>query len=98
MYRVGSSFGSHLMVLMVRKKKGAFRVGFVCGKKVGNAVVRNHARRLFKENFRLLCHNVTDGVDLIFIGRAPIAAATFHDVEKTMQKLLLKAGVLRYND
>ena len=97
-YRRGISHGSHLMVMIVRKSKGDLRVGFVCGKKVGNAVKRNRARRLLKENFRLFSANLQPGYDVIFIARPPMNEADFVSVRKTMEKLLLKAGILRYND
>ncbi len=45
------------------------RLGCSVSKKVGNAVVRNRYKRLFREAFRLSQHDLPPGVDLILIPR-----------------------------
>ncbi|MFM8273384.1 MAG: ribonuclease P protein component [Gemmata sp.] len=45
------------------------RLGCSVSKKVGNAVVRNRYKRLFREAFRLSQHDLPTGVDLILIPR-----------------------------
>ncbi len=47
------------------------RVGFTCSKKVGNAVVRNHAKRRLRELARLVLPSYgRPGWDYVLIGRA----------------------------
>jgi ribonuclease P protein component len=53
------------------------RLGCSVSKKVGNAVVRNRFKRLFREAFRLTQHDLPRGVDLVLIprpGNEPILA------------------------
>ena len=47
------------------------RVGFICSKKVGNAVARNRAKRRLREIARLIIpHYGAAGWDYVLIGRA----------------------------
>jgi len=94
-YHRGKSQGSPLMTLIVRKTRRGYRVGFTCGKKVGNSVQRNRARRLMRENFRLMQPRLTGNWDMVFVGRPAIREADFARVGQTMEKLLSKAGILK---
>ena len=70
------------------------RLGVVTSGKLGNAVVRNRARRLLRENFRLHQHSLAQPVDLVLIARASIVGKGFVEVEKDFLTTLRKAGLL----
>lgn len=45
-----------------------FKIGFISPKKTGNAIKRNHAKRLMRESFRLNQHQIIDTVQELNIG------------------------------
>lgn len=45
------------------------RLGVSVSRKVGGAVVRNRYKRLFREAFRLVQHDLPPGIDLVLIPR-----------------------------
>lgn len=68
--------------------------GFSVSKKIGCSVQRNRVRRRLKESFRALLPEIEGSVQLIFIARAPIGAASFQEISRDMRYLLKKAGFL----
>jgi ribonuclease P protein component len=70
------------------------RLGVVTSGKIGNAVVRNRARRLLRETFRLHQHEFKTPVDLVLIARNSIAGRALAAVEKDFLTVAHKAGLL----
>ncbi len=66
------------------------RLGIVTGKRVGNAVRRNYARRRVREAFRTLKDGLPKGFDIICIANPP-AAKKATDVRQTLTRLVTKA-------
>ena len=77
---------------MLRKKEQHGlngRVAFIAGKKLGNAVWRNRAKRRMRSIYRDL--NVSlDGCDVLFVARSPIAASTYKEILERSEKALGK--------
>ena len=71
------------------------RLGVVTARRLGNAVVRNRARRLLRETFRLHQHDLVSPVDLILIARPSIKGKAFAAVERDFLTTLRKAGLLK---
>jgi len=65
------------------------RLGLSVSRKVGPAVTRNRLRRLFREGFRLIKHDLPQGLDLVLIPR-PGACPTLEEVKNTLAKLVAK--------
>ena len=71
------------------------RLGVVTSGKIGNAVVRNRARRLMREAFRLHQHELVEPVDLVLVARPSIVGKEFGAVEKDYLTTLRRARLLK---
>ena len=70
------------------------RLGFTVTKKVGNAVVRNRARRRLKEAARLTLPGIgATGWDLVLIGRDGTGRRDFATLIADLRGALRQAGV-----
>jgi ribonuclease P protein component len=67
------------------------RLGLVVSKKVGGAVLRNRARRLLREAYRLHQHDLAQVVDLVLVARPSIAGKGFAEVERDFLATLRRA-------
>ncbi len=74
---------------------GSSRLGVVTSGKIGNAIIRNRARRLLREAFRVHQYDLTQPVDLVLVARASITGKGFADVERDFLTTLRKAGLLK---
>src|SRR5690242_1918210 len=71
------------------------RLGVITSRKVGSAVVRNRARRLIRESFRIHQHDLAQPVDLVLVARPSIVGKGFTEVEKDFLTTLRKARLLK---
>ena len=94
-YRRGKSQASRIMVLVYcTNRENALHAGFSVSKKIGNSVVRNRVKRRLRASFDPMIPRVKTGYDIIFIAREPVVNETFTNIQRTMQKLLEKAGLI----
>jgi len=71
------------------------RLGVVTSSRIGNAVVRNRARRLLREAFRTHQHDLAQPVDLVLVARQSIAGKNLAEVERDFLTTLRRGGLLQ---
>ena len=70
------------------------RLGVVAGKSIGGAVVRNRAKRLLKEAFRLHQHELAHPVTAVLVARASIVGRDYGQVEGDFLVALRRARLI----
>jgi ribonuclease P protein component len=83
-----------LTAFVLQTEAPAVRAGFVAGRKVGNAVHRNRAKRRLREAFRMLKARIVSGTHVVFVAKPPCSARQTPEVFEEMEKLLHRARVL----
>ena len=71
------------------------RVGVVTSRRVGGAVVRNRARRLLREVYRLNQEKLRDNLEMVMIARSALRGKRYPEVEGRMLNLFRAAGILK---
>jgi ribonuclease P protein component len=71
------------------------RAGFIVSNKVSkSAVKRNRIKRLMREAVRLKWDRIKPGFDMAFMARADISEMKLADVDKAVDSLLKRSGLL----
>ncbi len=96
-YGLGVAKGDRFVVIKSLATDLEFsRYGFSVNKPLGKAVVRNRIRRLLKEIVRSL--PIKRGWDIVFIARQGAVEADYHQLKKSVEKLLIRADLLLNNN
>ena len=97
--RTGKSFAHPLAVLVALPNTlGYSRYAISAGRRVGNAVKRNRAKRLLREGIRSQMSRIAPGWDVVMIARQPLSDARFEEVCEAVELLMLRARLLEVND
>ncbi len=70
------------------------RVGVAAGRAVGNAVVRNRAKRRLRACVDGLLPRLQPGWDVALVARKPIVTANFQSVQAAVEGVFVRAGLL----
>lgn len=90
----GKSFVASGVVIYVTKNRyNNVRLGITAGKKIGNAVSRNRAKRVITAAFRYCLPNLKAGYDIVVVARARVLSLKSNEVAVMLKKQLMLAGV-----
>ena len=74
LYKKGKCIVNRNIVIYVKKNNSPYNnLGITAGKKVGNAVARNRAKRIIRQAYRENEINMPVGIDMIIVARASTA-------------------------
>ena len=93
-YDQNRKFVGRFMVVWLRGGDGAaLRLGVVSSRKVGNAVIRNRARRRLREMFRRERPSLKGAADVVIVARASIASASWPELVADFRRIAARAGL-----
>lgn len=78
----------------MKNRSGETNYGITTGKKIGNAVKRNRARRLIRAAFSELEHRLNNGYDIVFVARTRTSQVKMQEVKAQMEEQLKALGAL----
>lgn len=82
-----------VVTYVVKNRLGYVRVGITTGKKLGNAVLRNRARRVISAAFRECLPHLRGGYDVVFVARVRTPSLKSQKVAEGIKAHLREAGV-----
>jgi len=92
---LGKTYTHPLAVLKVAQGEVEnSRAGIITGKKIGNAVVRNRAKRRLRATFSEFLPFLIKPSDILVIAREPINKATTVDLKNAVKQLLNRADLI----
>ena len=91
----GQSVKNKLAVLLyVRNEDDFSKVAFVTSKKVGNAVVRNHVRRIMRACTSTIWSEIKTGWNLVFYARSMGSKANYDEWMLSIKDLLKRSNLI----
>lgn len=97
-YRGKKDAGSCLVTYILRNNTGGTRIGITSGKKIGNAVKRNRARRLIRAAFCACEDRLCGSYDIVFVARSRTAEVKMDAVLKQMRRQLANLGAIKKDE
>ena len=82
-----------MILYVLRDSRVAGKVGFAAGKKLGCAAVRSRTKRLLREAYRLMQHELRPDVGILLIGRAGLAEGKMQDAAAELRRLARRAQI-----
>jgi len=83
-----------LVARFLRNERDDTRFGLATGRRLGNAVVRNRARRRLREALRSKAGSIQPGWDVLIVARPALVTSEYRTIVEALDRLLGRAGIL----
>ena len=93
-YRGKNKASSCIVTYVMKNRSNETCYGITTGKKIGNAVKRNRARRLIRAAFSELEHRLNNSYDIVFVARTKTSQVKMQEVKAQMEEQLKALGAL----
>ncbi len=93
-YRGKNKASSCIVTYVMKNRSGETGYGITTGKKIGNAVKRNRARRLIRTAFSELEQRLNGSYDIVFVARTKTSQVKMQEVKAQMEEQLKALGAL----
>ena len=90
-----SCVSPYVVTYCLRTKAQSIRIGITVGKKIGNAVNRNRARRVITAALYSIYNDIMPGTDIVFVARTRILGVKSTVVADQIREHLNTLGVLK---
>ena len=92
--------GKEIEIFIIKNNKKRNFLGIAIGTKNGKAFQRNKAKRLIRESYTKLENSIKDENSIVILmnKKFPIKDMKFSEVLEDMQKIFLKAEILKKED
>lgn len=95
LYRRGKSLVTpELVIYFSKNRKSETRFGITTGKKIGNAVKRNRARRIIRAAFYDISEKLKGNYDFVFVARGKTPYLKSTDINRAMAKVFKESNLI----
>lgn len=85
--------GRYIIIYILANNLDYNRYGIVTSKKIGNAVIRNKAKRRLRHIVKINMENIKTSYDIVIIGRYKISETDFKLIERDFMIVMRKLGL-----
>lgn len=89
--------GKYIIAYIKKNNSDKNRIGIAINTKLGKAVKRNNAKRLIRENYRIIKDKLISGNSIVFLWNKNInlKEANFFEIQKDMLNIFNKAKIFK---